>query len=73
MHFKGDDLCAILGIFVYMYLLDSFSVDSILLDKFIDLSKLKAFTDSIFNMSQVIEFVYNFVENKKGKTESVGY
>ena len=42
-------------------------------NKFLDWSKLKAFADEKFNITQTLKFVLGRVENFVGKGENAGY
>ena len=48
-------------------------VNSLPNDNFLDLSKLKAFTDDKFKVSEKLKFVLGKVENIVGKGENAGY
>ena len=48
-------------------------VNSLPNDNFLDLSKLKAFTDDKLKVSEKLKFVLGKVENIVGKGENAGY
>ena len=48
-------------------------VNSLLNDKCLDCSKLKAFADDKINVTQNLKFVFGRVENIVGKGEYAGY